>query len=98
MHKIKVRNLKRNEVGKFDPDVSDWRNPYKAVIKFEDLIKLPELAHYDGSDDCVIMTNAEYGALTSGKNYLVPSEIVEGLKTVSHMTLDLLRSCEKGEA
>jgi hypothetical protein len=74
MHKIKVRNLKRNEVGKFDPDVSDWRNPYKAVIKFEDLLRLPELAHYDGLDDAVIMTLAEYEALTSGKNWLMPEK------------------------
>ena len=74
MHKIKVRNLKRNEVGKFDPEIAGWRNPYKAVIKFDDLLKLPELAHYDGTDDCWILTATEYEALTSGKNWLMPEK------------------------
>jgi len=92
MHKIKVRNLKRNEVGKFDPEIAGWRNPYKAVIKFDDLLKLPELAHYDGTDDCWILTATEYEALTSGKNLSVPETVLDRLEGFGMQLADYIKS------
>ncbi len=95
MHKIKVRNLKRNEVGKFDPEISDWRNPYKAVIKFEDTKKLPELAHYDGIDDGWIMTNEEYEALTSGKFIAVSAKFMEYISLLGTVVEDMKAEANK---
>ena len=72
MHKVKTRNVKRNEGGKFNGDTGLMENPCKGVIKFEESLPLTDVAHYDGLDDCWILTNAEKEALTSGKNWLMP--------------------------
>lgn len=72
MHKIKARKINRNESGKFNGDTGLMENPIKGIMKFDDTLPLTEVAHYDGLDDCWILTNAEKEALTSGKNWLMP--------------------------
>lgn len=72
MHKVKARKINRNESGKFNGDTGLMENPIKGIIKFDDTLPLTQVAHYDGMDNCWIMTNEEKETLTSGKNWLMP--------------------------
>jgi hypothetical protein len=48
----------------------------------------------DDVDDCWLLTNTEYEVLVSNREYLVPQNIVEGLKVTSAIVLNMLESCE----
>ncbi len=90
MHKIKARSIKRNEGGKFNGDTGLMENPCKGVMKFDESESLTGVAHYDGMDDCWIMTNAEKEALISGKSWLLPDSTRQALKILHTQILDLL--------
>jgi hypothetical protein len=92
MHKVYLKGVRSLE-DKFDKDLG-WVEENVATIRF-DKIPFEEAAKYN-KKLVVIMTEAEYEALTSGKNYVVPQQVVEGLKTMAAMTLDLLKECEGG--
>ena len=103
MHRVKCRNVKRNEGGKFNGDTGLMENPCKGVIKFAETEPLTKVAHYDGMDDCWVMTNEEKEALTSGKNMLVSFEFMQRLLTLgesldtSRAIIDDLRSMAQEE-
>ncbi len=107
MHKVKSRKINRNESGKFNGDTGLMENPIKGIIKFDDTLPLTQVAHYDGMDDCWIMTNEEKEALTSGKNLMIPASFAlklitldEALETVRAILEDLKDSTKeegKGE-
>jgi len=91
-----VKGLKKA----FDAEVGDTVSTVKTEIVYRGKQgqKTNELMREIGGyheEDVITMTVAEYEALTSGKNYLIPVEFLEGLKTVTTMLLDLLRNCEK---
>ena len=75
----------------FDAEIGDMVSQVKATVRFSCPVTSAGIYH---ERDIIILTPEEYEALTTGKNYLVPQSVIEGLKTVSHMTLDLLKSCE----
>jgi len=94
MHKVKIVGVRSLETGKFDGETGEMSNPAKGIVKWAGDVQLTEAAVYD-KRDAVIMSIAEYEALTSGKDYLRPFELVESLKTVTTLLLDLLKDCEK---
>lgn len=94
MTKVKVVGVKTLETGKFDADKAEWTNPPKATVKWSEDTPLIEAAVFN-NQEAILMSIKEYEALTSGKNYLIPVEFLEGLKTVTTMLLDLLKDCEK---
>ena len=91
-----VKGLKKA----FDAEIADTVSTVKTEIvyrgkqgqKTNELMKDISGFH---EEEVIVMTIAEYDALTSGKDYLRPFAIIECLKTVTTMLLDLLKDCEK---
>ena len=96
MTKVKVVGVKTLETGKFNADKAEWTNPPKATVKWSEDTPLIEAAVFN-NQEAILMSIKEYEALTSGKNYLIPVEFLEGLKMIASMILDLIKTCEKEE-
>ncbi|MBT9138985.1 MAG: hypothetical protein DDT31_01565 [Syntrophomonadaceae bacterium] len=77
MHFVTIVGIGTNEVPKFDADKAEWMNPAKGKIKFDENVDVTEAGIYNNcgtgkKPKAVVMTMAEYEAVTSGKNWLMP--------------------------
>jgi len=77
MHYVTIVGVGTNEVSKFDADKAEWMNPAKGKIKWDETVDVTEAGVYNNcgtgkKPKAVIMSVAEYEALTSGKNWLMP--------------------------
>ncbi len=101
MHRVTIVGVGTNEVAKFDADKSEWLNPAKGKIKWDTNVDVTEAGIYNNcgtgnKPKAVIMTEAEYDALTSGKNLMIPASFAlklitldEALETVKTILEDL---------
>lgn len=77
MHKVTIRGVGTSQVSKFDSEKAQWVNPVKAAINWDENIDVIEAGIYNNAGigdkpKAIIMTEAEYQALTSGKSWFMP--------------------------
>lgn len=90
MHKIKIVGVRTLETSKFDGETGEMENPCKATLKWDRSVKLTEAGLYNNMDT-IIMSQAEYEALTSGKEgYIMPDTVRQALITAINVMKDLL--------
>jgi len=93
VHKVKIVGVKTLESGKFNGDTGEMENPCKGIIKWDKSIEITEAGKYNNKD-CIILTTAEYEAIASGRNTIVPTEFIGALKTIGTAVLDLVQEAE----
>ena len=95
MHKVKIVGVKTLETPKFDADTAQWENPVKGTVRWGKEVSLASAAIYNGQD-VVIMTVDEYNRLVEGKDFAMPEEMRQAMKTAITVMMDILDGKEKG--
>jgi len=97
MHYVTIVGVGTNEVPKFDADKAEWMNPAKGKIKWDETVDITEAGVYNNcgtgkKPKAVIMSQAEYEALTSGKNLSVPETVLDRLEGFGMQLADYIKS------
>lgn len=93
MHKVRISGVRTLEAAKFNGDTGEMENPSKGTIKWGQTVPLTEAALYNNTESW-LLTDAEFQALTGGKNYSVPVSFIHGLKNIMSIGVDMLNEAE----